>query len=123
LISSELTESKSCSFVDRDMFMRHFGHGIGHLQYDQQHEFKPDRALEDVADSESSDSDDPDSVTGELDADEPHCNDQDVVGSDEEEEYDRMIIDEEGGASDVISSDSDSDMEGSSGDSEGYASY
>jgi hypothetical protein len=22
-----------CSFVDRDMLMRHFGHGVGHLQY------------------------------------------------------------------------------------------
>ena len=23
------------SFVDRDMVMRHFGHGVGHLQYDK----------------------------------------------------------------------------------------
>jgi hypothetical protein len=25
-----------CSFVDQNMLMRHFGHGVGHLQYQTQ---------------------------------------------------------------------------------------
>ena len=38
----ELTDCLSYSFVDRDIFMRHFGLGIGHLQYERQHEMRPD---------------------------------------------------------------------------------
>lgn len=54
-----LTKSISCSFVDRDMFMRHFGHGVGHLQYERQHEIEHDdhddgEALEDDSDSTDS---------------------------------------------------------------------
>ena len=45
-----LTKSNSHhthSFVDRDMFMRHFGHGVGHLQYERQHEIDPDQSHND----------------------------------------------------------------------------
>jgi len=107
-----LTESISCSFVDRDMFMRHFGHGVGHLQYDRQHEIEHDhddgRALEEDSDSTDNFDHAGDSVP------------EDLHDSDEEEE----IIDEEGGwerdGSDIIRV-SDSDSDGSDGDS--YTSY
>jgi hypothetical protein len=35
-----------CSFVDRDMLLRHFGHGVGHFQYQRRQEFEPDMAAE-----------------------------------------------------------------------------
>jgi hypothetical protein len=38
----ELTECLFYSFVDHDIFMRHFGLGIGHLQYECQYEIRPD---------------------------------------------------------------------------------
>lgn len=41
------------SFVDRDMLMRHFGHSVGHLQYERQ-QTEPDLEMAEV---ESSDSD------------------------------------------------------------------
>jgi hypothetical protein len=105
------------------MFMRHFGHGVGHLQYERQHEIDPDRdtsmgqTLEDVLDS----SDASDLDTGDSDQDH-HCNDKVVVDLDEEEEEDDgEIVNGEGDASDIIVSDSDSDAGGS--DSDSYASY
>ena len=41
-----LTDCPLCSFVDRDMLMRHFGHGVGHFQYQRQPESEPDMAAE-----------------------------------------------------------------------------
>jgi hypothetical protein len=47
-----------CSFVDRDMLMRHFGHGVGHLQYERQHETETDTTrLEVESDDNDHDSD------------------------------------------------------------------
>jgi len=40
-MSSILTDDPLCSFVDRDMLMRHFSYGIGHLQYQRQQEIEP----------------------------------------------------------------------------------
>ncbi|SRR6266851_6664020 len=35
-----------CSFVDQDMLMRHFGHGVGHLQYGTQTQQNLDAEME-----------------------------------------------------------------------------
>jgi len=37
-LAQAVTVTHVCSFVDRDMFMRHFGHGVGHQQYRWQQE-------------------------------------------------------------------------------------
>jgi hypothetical protein len=53
-----LTKSNSHhthSFVDRDMFMRHFGHGVGHLRYERQHEIDPDQSHNDGMELDDSD--------------------------------------------------------------------
>jgi hypothetical protein len=34
-----------CSFLDRDMLMRHFGQGVGHLQYQTQRQQDSDAEL------------------------------------------------------------------------------
>ena len=62
--------------------MRHFGHGVGHLQYERQHEIEPDHdngmTPEDVSDQ----TDNPD--TGDSD---PLAEESEIVhDSDEEEE-------------------------------------
>ena len=111
--------------------MRHFGHGIGHLQYERQHEINPDltnrdtgmgqshRTLEDI--SVSSDASDHD--TGGSDKD--HCSDGDAIDLDEEEDEDDGEIIEHGegdsDASGIIDSNLDLDAGGSNSD--GYASY
>lgn len=107
--------------------MRHFGHGVGHLQYERQHELEPDhndtsRSMGQThEDSDVSDSAD-DLDSGESDPDEleigQNCNDNIAVDSDEEEED---VNDEEEDASDIIFSDSESD--GDVDGSAGYASY
>jgi hypothetical protein len=74
------------------MFMRHFGHGVGHLQYERQHEIDAEpnhddtstsmgHTLEDASDSSESDN---------LDAEDP---DRVAVDSGEEEEEYGEIID------------------------------
>jgi hypothetical protein len=114
------------------MFMRHFGHGVGHLQYDRQHEIEFERdtttgqMLEDVSDSGHSGNLEP--GDSESEADEHEVGDDNPVGLDEEEE------EEEGPGGDAASnleddmivSDSDSDAADSddaSNSSNGYASY
>jgi hypothetical protein len=125
-VSLVLTESISCSFIDRDMFMRHFGHGIGHLQSEWQHEIEPkdDISLGRTLDNDADSSDDLDA--GDSDPDEPEV--VVAVDSDEEEaetvEYNGKNVrvdDEEGDTSDITISDSDSDC--SNCDLDGYASY
>jgi hypothetical protein len=97
----------SCSFVDRDMFMRHFGHGVGHLQYGQQHEIAEDR--DNGMDLEES-------VTGDSDQEE------------EDELYDVEVIDDsddEGdweGDSEASQAASDT-ISNSDHDSDGYVTY
>jgi hypothetical protein len=50
-----------CSFVDRDMLVRHFGHGVGHLKYEKQqeidHKMVP-RGNDDHGDDDTSESED-----------------------------------------------------------------
>ena len=95
-----------CSFVDRDMLMRHFGHGVGHLKYERQDEIGAKRVPEGDNNHDSGDSDDEqeDSDSSELGDPLPVDNEDD--DSDEESE-------------DVEVSDSDS---GSESDDGGYAS-
>ncbi len=52
-----------CSFVDRDMLMRHFGHGVGHLKYERQQEMGPKRVL--VGDDNHDSGNEDDSSDGE----------------------------------------------------------
>jgi hypothetical protein len=44
LCSLVLTDFHFFSFSNRDMLMRHFGHGIGHMQYKRQHEIELEMA-------------------------------------------------------------------------------
>ena len=39
----ERTDNPLYSFVDRDMLVRHFGHGVGHLKYERQQEVDAER--------------------------------------------------------------------------------
>jgi hypothetical protein len=41
-----LTVCPQYSFADHDIFLRHFGHGVGHLQYDGEQDIGPDTAVE-----------------------------------------------------------------------------
>ena len=103
-----LTQSISCSFVDRDMCMRHFGHGVGHLQCERQQEIDPDSdndmALEDLDDVLDS-ADNPD--TGDSDPGELEIgHDSDGYASVERRDDGGVDWSSEGDASD-ISNDSD----------------
>ena len=72
-----LTKCLFCSFVDRDMFMRHFGHGVGHLQYERQQEIEL-MAFEGVSDSSD--------VAVESEDERSSCNgDSDIQVDDESE--------------------------------------
>lgn len=44
-----------CSFVDRDTLMRHFGHGVGHLQYEEQHEMNSESGIDSESDDNNKD--------------------------------------------------------------------
>jgi hypothetical protein len=120
-----LTQSISwCSFVDRDMFMRHFGHGVGHLQCERQQENDPnsdnDMALEDSDDVlDSADGlDTGDSDPGDLEI----CHDSDEKeshGSVERSDGEGVDWGPEGDASDI--SDGSDGTHGS--DCDGYTSY
>jgi hypothetical protein len=59
----KLTKCLSYSFVDCDMFMRHFSLDIGYLQYEHQREIRPDDheniIVFDLDDSDCSDVSDP----------------------------------------------------------------
>lgn len=109
--------------------MRHVGHGVGHLQYDEhQHEVEPDTsmALDDVSDSDKNDTEDSDPDELEI---VHNRNDKLAIELDEEmEEYSGGIVDDdddddESVASDITVSDSDSDADGTGSDLDGYASY
>ena len=76
-----LTRDLSCSFLDHDTFMRHFGHSVAHMQYEQQCENEPDHnaslALDILDSSDNLD-------TGDLDAGELKVH-NDTVDLDKEE--------------------------------------
>jgi hypothetical protein len=90
-------------FVDRDALMRHFGHGVGHLEYGRVHEIEPE--------------------TG----DEPEDREELEIEHDEEEGDELMDVDgnEEEEEPTVENSDSgdDSDDSENSDESAGYASF
>ena len=84
------------------MFMRHYGNGVGHLQYEQQPEIEPDNGM--------AVEEDPTEIAGELDS---------VVHESVEEEDEGG----DGSESDIIS-DSKAKSDCSNGSScGGYASY
>ena len=98
--------------------MRHFGRGVGHRQFERQHEAEPDCddvAMELEVVSNSIDNLD---TTRDSDPEEPDL----VNGSDEEELYDEEG-DLEGDASDSDMIPVISDFESDGSDFEGYASY
>jgi hypothetical protein len=97
--------------------MRHFGHGVGHLQFERQHEIEPDRDDIAMALEVVSDSTDNLDTTGDSDPEELDI----VHDSDEEELYDEEgDLEGDASGSDIrVISDSESD----GSDFEGYASY
>jgi hypothetical protein len=123
----ELTDCLSYSFVDRDMFMRHFGLGIGHLQYERQREMRPDDhengMVLDSDDSDRSDVSDP--PTDNLDTRDSIPDPEIGLDSDEEESHNVHSegIDDwgsEGDMSDIISA---SESDGSDCTNDGYTSF
>jgi hypothetical protein len=102
------------------MFMRHFGHGVGHLQYVRQLENEPDdhdNGMELV----------PEDVSDSTDLSD-HADAEDLEIAGEEESYNVEVFDDEpelGGdwarEGDSDTSDSDTTEDGS--DCGGYASY
>jgi hypothetical protein len=109
-----------CSFVDRDMLLRHFGHGVGHFQYQRQPEFEPDIAAE---------GDDDDNAQGETEEREEDFRVYDEAQDEVEPDSDPGISEEGGSggeddAIDVVDGSSDSDDSEPEGEeSDGYASY
>ena len=83
------------SFVDRDMLMRHFGRGVGHLQYETRHENEPE-----MAEVESDDNDDVLDAGANLEDDE--VGDADIDGDDGGSETDdsRCVHDSDPDSSD-----------------------
>ena len=97
-------------FVDRDALMRHFGHGIGHLEYGHMHETpsQPNTRDEDREEVEQ----DPEYQDGEEEDHEL----MDVDGNRDDEEEGTTLTDE--------SSDSGDDSDDSeNSDESGYASF
>lgn len=110
-----------CSFVDRDMLMRHFGHGVGHLQYDRQQEIVTQMTVgsdddhDSLADMEAQEIADEESWGGEQDCDI-------AVDLEESQKSDgEMVVDgcDSEANSEVIGMSDDSD---SDSDDAGYAS-
>jgi hypothetical protein len=114
-----LIQSISYSFVNCDMFMRHFGHGIGHMQCERQHEVQPDiMAVKDLSKSDSSDGvDTGDSDPGELEIGQNH--DSDEKESDASVERSNDEGGDWGSEGDVSEISNDTD----GGDWDGYTSY
>lgn len=109
------------SFVDRDMVMRYFGGGIGHLGNSTQHQVDaepPDTELEEVEEEMEISDDGSNNASGPLAGEAP----EDIIINYEVENSD----DEQGSGSDSSESDSD---EGSGEDSDddsdddGYGSF
>jgi len=92
------------SFVDWDMLMRHFGHGVGHLQYKRQ-QTEPDGKIAEV---ESSDSDmvdiEEDKQDGNDDVDMGTSLEDDGVGNSD-------VDDDDGGSEDNNDGGSDSEAD------------
>lgn len=110
-----LTKGLSYSFLDRDMFMRHLGRGVGHLQYEWQQEVRPGDNHTDMAVDDASDSSDADLNTGDS---EPE------IGYDSDEVEEPYNVDYEEGPSDWEGDAIDtSDSDGSDCAIDGYASY
>jgi hypothetical protein len=102
-------------FVDGDALMRHFGHGIGHLEYGRVHETQPDTRDEDREEIEQ----DPEYQDGDSEEGD-HDELMDVDGNrDEEEELEGTTVTDELESSDDSGDDSDSE----NSDESGYASF
>lgn len=99
--------------------MRHFGHGVGHLQYERQHEAEPDTMMGLEGLSDSSDKNDTEDEIVQ------NGHDNFAVESEEESEsYNGEIVDDEsdeGEWSDNDAADTISDSGGSNSD--GYPCY
>ena len=108
-----LTDCPLCSFVDHDMLMRHFGHGVGHFQYQRQPESEPDMAAK-------GDNDNTWEETKESNEDISN------KAQDEVEPRSDPEIDEEGDScseDDAVNDADNSDGGKNSDDGGGYASY
>ncbi len=112
--------------------MRHFGHGVGHLQYDRQQEIvtqmtvESDNDHDSLADMEAQENADEESSGGEQDCDiavdleeESQASDREMVvdGCGSDSEADSEVI------GNSLSNDGDGDDDGSDSDDTGYASF
>jgi len=86
--------------------MRHFGHGVGHLRYERQHEIDPDPSHDN---SMELNLDEEDELHNDSDSEEMMIDDEDQEGDESER-------------SDIISDPDSSEPECDS-DSDGYVSY
>ena len=88
-----LIQSISYSFIDRDMFIRHFSHGVGHLQCEWQHEIKPNYDNSMVLKDDISDS------TDNINTRDPNPEDFEIGHDSDEDELPVMVerIDNKGG--------------------------
>ena len=99
-----LTDGYRCSFVDRDMLMRHFGHGVGHLRYERHKEISTD-LIQEGNDNHI------DGDTSETEESEDEMNDQ--TRDDEESGPEDGPMDSEDESEEVEDSSSDCTSEGS----------
>lgn len=100
-------------FVDRDMLMRHFGHGVGHIQYERQQEIEPDPGM--AVDSNDDDTAETEEVEG------PGAWEKDDANLDFEDNDDGDVAEIDG---DGDSEDEDNNWDSDSAiDSDGYASF
>jgi hypothetical protein len=109
------TDNPINSFVDRDMLMRHFGHGVGHLKYEGQQEAYPNRVPEgndNHTDGDTSETED----NAEEPASESEGDPRPVVDKD-------ISSDGESGSEEIDSENSDiGSNDSSKGDEDSYAS-
>jgi len=113
---SVCTHCPLCSFVDRDMLVRHFGHGVGHLKHERQQEPASEIDATGVPRGDDNHDDDDSSGTEESeeegDAEEPEPGSEGVP-----------VINNDGSSDDESEiEDSDNDNNDSEGDDGGYAS-
>jgi hypothetical protein len=129
-IPSSYSQFTNVSFVDRNMLMRHFSQGVGHLKYERQQEVGPEITVEREGDNDSYDIGQTDKDMQESDHDidvieegspgleEPKGDDDDVWNSDLESNSSELEVESNGSDKDGLDDDTDLDSVSS-----GYASY
>lgn len=89
--------------------MRHFGHGIGHLQYERQHEVEPEMAVDDYGDMEDDDmaGSDKENIESGLGVDAEETDEEDENDGDDVSESDSEVTDDDHDLEELDDPDSD----------------